>query len=364
QEKIVQNQIEIGFRHRGVEKKMEGYPWGIGLGYAAQLHEEISPIHAMTYVMAVEKLAGIQASQRVLWLRTMLAEVGRIIEHCTFLGPILVEMGGLTEFSHFFKMREACYSVLDRFLGGRMQSPLDRIGGYAIDVDEGFGEDVERVCRVVSEMVDTVEQLIVQNDAFLEKTRDVGSLSLQHVVEYGLSGPVARASGLNYDIRRNMPYLMYEQLDFEVVLGDRGDTHDRLMVRLLEMRQSVRILEQCMSPFLQTQGQAMIVDVPQITDPDLHHAHDSMEGAIRYFERVYVGEQIPVGEAYAYVEGANGELGFYVVSEGSGRPQRCHIRTPSFALMQSGVEAVLGHSLEDAVTLIGSYNIDAHELER
>ncbi len=363
-ELLVDGQVEIGYLHRCMEKEAEAHTWGLVMPYADRLNYVSAPINTQTYAMAVEKLAGIDVPDRTKWLRMIMAEIGRIMDHCTLLGPALVDMGALTNFWYFFKIREAGYRVLDRFVGSRLTSTCDRIGGYALDTYEGFDEDVRNIRVVVEKYLGDVERLITKNRVFLDRTVNVGCMTPEQAVAYGLSGPIARATGYSYDVRKQYPYNFYDQVDFEVVVGSAGDTFDRLMVRVYEMKQSLRILEQGLKGLAKTKGQPVMADIQDMTLPPLEDTYSKMESMIRHFNIIYRGERIPAGEAYLYTEGANGELGFYLVSDGGGKPHRCHVHPPCFSVMQSYTDIVKGSLLADAVIVFSSYNIIAGELER
>ncbi|MCB9638963.1 MAG: NADH-quinone oxidoreductase subunit D [Myxococcales bacterium] len=363
-ENLVDGQVEIGYLHRCMEKEAEAHTWGLVMPYADRLNYVSAPINTQTYAMAVEKLAGIVVPDRTKWLRMIMAEIGRIMDHCTLLGPALVDMGALTNFWYFFKIREAGYRVLDRFVGSRLTSTCDRIGGYALDTYEGFEEDVRNIRTVVEKYLGDVERLITKNRVFLDRTVNVGCMTSKQAIEFGLSGPIARATGYSYDVRKQYPYNFYDQIDFDVVVGSAGDTFDRLMVRIYEMKQCLRILDQALKGLAKTQGEPVMADIQDITLPSLDDTYTKMESMIRHFNIIYRGERVPKGESYFYAEGANGELGFYLVSDGGGKPFRCHVHPPCFSVMQTYTDIVKGCLLADAVIVFSSYNIIAGELER
>lgn len=363
-ETIVDSEVEIGYLHRCFEKEAEAHTWGLVMPYTDRLNYISAPMNTIGYAMAVEKLAGIEVPERTRWLRLCMAEIGRIMDHCLVLGPALVDMGALTNFWYFFKIREACYTVLDRFVGSRLTSTTDRIGGYGVDLYEGFYEDVRHIRPVLEKYLGDVEKLITRNRIFLDRTVGVGCISQEDAISWGLSGPVARASGVQYDIRKAMPYNFYDEVDFEMVIGTTGDTHDRLVCRMFEMHESLKIIDRALEGLEATEGQPVAADVQDITLPPLEDTYTEMEAMIRHFNIVYRGERIPKGESYGYTESSNGELGFYMVSDGSGRPQRVHLHPPCFSILQTFSETIKGSMLPDAVVVFGSYNIIAGELDR
>lgn len=363
-EVIVDSDVEIGYLHRCFEKEAETHTWGLVMPYTDRLNYISAPMNTIGYSMAVEKLAGIVVPERTRWLRMCMAEIGRIMDHCLVLGPALVDMGALTNFWYFFKIREACYTVLDKFSGSRLTSTCDRIGGYAADIYDGFYNDVKRIRPVVEQYLGDVEKLITRNRIFLDRTVGIGRISKEDAIQWGLSGPIARAAGVLYDIRKTTPYLYYDQVDFEMVIGTAGDTHDRLMCRLYEIKESLRIIDQTIQQLKATEGQPVIADIPDITLPPIEATYTEMEAMIRHFNIIYRGERIPAGEAYSYTESANGELGFYMVSDGTGKPHRVHLHPPCFSAMQTYTHTIKGLMLADAVVVFSSYNIIAGELDR
>jgi len=356
--------LEIGYLHRGMEKEAEAHTWGMVLPYAERLNDHSAQINTSAYALAVEKLAGIEVPERAQWLRMFMAEMSRIMDHCLCLGNTLADMGAMTNFWYFFKIREACSNILDNFTGARLTGNCDRIGGFAWDVYDGFEEDAKELAPIIADYLGDAEELILTNRIFLDRSIGVGCITRKDAISYGLTGPVARAAGVQYDVRKIMPYHLYDQVDFEIVVGVRGDVHERVMVRLEEIRQSLRIMEQILVYLRKTRGTPILADVRDITLPTKRKAYTSMEAMIRHYNVVTCGERIPDGEAYGYVEGANGELGFYLVSDGAGHPQRCHVRSPSLANLQAFVSMVRGSQLADAVATFGSLNIVSGELDR
>ncbi len=362
-ENIIDGELEIGYLHRCFEKEVEAHKWGTVLPYCDRLNYVSAPNNTIGYSIAVEKFAGIEVPDRAKWLRMIFAELGRIMDHCTCLGPALLDMGALTNYWYFFKIREYAYSILERYTGSRLTSTVDRIGGYKRDVYDGFGDDVRGLRKVLDKNLGDVEKLITNNRIFLDRTVGVGKMSREMAIEFGITGPVARAAGVEYDVRKSHPYLFYDQVDFEMVLGEAGDTFDRLMVRLYEMKESMKIIEQALEHFEGMTGPLM-ADVPNITYPPEGKNYSQMEDLIRHFNIIYRGERIPKGEVYSYTESPNGELGFYMVSDGTGSPQRIHVHPPSFSVLQSYIPVIRGLMLADAVVVFSSYNIIAGELDR
>jgi NADH-quinone oxidoreductase subunit C/D len=365
-ENIIDSEVEIGYLHRCYEKEAEFHTWSQIMPYTDRLNYVSCPTNTVGYSMAVEKLAGIEdrIPERAKWMRMIMAEIGRLMDHCTCIGPSLVDMGALTNYWYLFKIRETCYTVLDRFAGSRLTSTCDRIGGYANDIYDGFYDDIRAIQLVADKNLHDVERLILKNRIFLDRTVGVGRISLQDAISWGLSGPVARASGLECDVRKIAPYNFYDQVDFEMVIGLSGDTHDRLMVRLYEMRESLKIIEQSCKYLKLTNGQPTMADVQDITLPPIEDTYSKMEEMIRHFNIVYRGERVPTGEAYGYTEGANGELGFYLVSRGKGQPQRVHVHPPCFSVLQTLSSTIRGLVVADLVATFSSYNIIAGELDR
>lgn len=360
-ERIVGAVPEIGYLHRCFEKESEDHTYTQIVPYTDRLNYVSPLMNNVGYAMAVEKLLGIGVPARAEYIRVIISELSRIMDHLVCIGTNVVDIGALTNFWYFFNVRESLYVWVEALTGARLTNTYTRIGGVARDLPEGFDAGVRKCLKELDVAVKEVMGLLRKNRIFMERTRDVGVISGEDAIAYGFTGPCLRASGVAYDIRKAHPYCRYDEFDFDVPLGVAGDTYDRTIVRIEEIRQSVRIVEQAL---------AKIPDGP-IINPEAHTAlppkaevYNSIEGLIRHFEIIMFGVKPPVGEVYSYTEAANGELGFYIVSDGSGTPYRIKVRPPCFAIYQAYPHMIKGQMLADAIAILGSLNIVAGELDR
>lgn len=360
-EQIVDAIPEIGYLHRCFEKESEGHTYTQVVPYTDRLNYVSPLMNNVGYAMAVEKLLGITVPARAEYIRVIISELSRIMDHLVCIGTNVVDIGALTNFWYFFNVRELLYVWVEALTGARLTNTYTRIGGVARDLPEGFDAGVRKCLKELKTAVKEVMGLLRKNRIFMERTRDVGVISGEDAIAYGFTGPCLRASGVAYDIRKAHPYCRYDEFDFDVPLGVAGDTYDRTIVRIEEIHQSVRIVEQALEK---------IPDGP-IINPEAHTAlppksevYNSIEGLIRHFEIIMFGVKPPVGEVYSYTEAANGELGFYIVSDGTGTPYRIKVRPPCFAIYQAYPHMIKGAMLADAIAILGSLNIVAGELDR
>jgi len=360
-EVITRAECEIGYLHRCFEKMAETHGWNEVIPYTDRLNYCSSMINGVGYALGVEHMLGIEAPPRAQVVRLILSEFSRLMDHAVCLGANLVDLGALTNFWYFFQPREEIYSLLEACAGGRLTVSYARIGGLAHDVPADFEERVRYLLGHIPKFIDDVDRLISRNRIFRKRTEGVGALSAEEAVAWGWTGPCLRACGVPYDLRRARPYLGYEDYEFDVPVATTGDCYARFLVRLEEMRQSLRIIEQAIDH---------LPDGPTITDN--HHAalppkskvYSEMESLIWHFKLIYDGIKVPPGAAYHATEGANGELGYYVVSDGTGRPYRIKVRPPCFAIFQAYPHMLEGHLLADAIAILSSLNIIAGELDR
>jgi NADH-quinone oxidoreductase subunit C/D len=360
-EHILRSEAEIGYLHRCFEKMSESHGWNEVIPYTDRLNYCSSMINGVGYALGVEQMLGIEAPPRAQVVRVILSEFSRIMDHAVCLGANLVDLGALTNFWYFFQPREEIYSLLESCAGGRLTVSYARIGGLAHDVPPDFDEQVRFLLGYIPKFIDDVDRLVSSNKIFRDRTEGIGALSAQDAVAWGWTGPCLRASGVPYDLRRVRPYMGYEAYDFDVPVASTGDCYARYLVRLEEMRQSLRIIEQAIND---------VPDGPVITDN--HHAalppkskvYSEMEALIWHFKLVYDGIKVPAGDSYTATEGANGELGYYLVSDGSGSPYRVKVRPPCFAIFQAYPHLLEGHLVADAIAILSSLNIIAGELDR
>ncbi len=360
-ETIVKSDTEIGYLHRCFEKEAEATHWDGVVPYTDRLNYCSTQMNTMGYAMAVEKLAGVEITERCKIVRVILAELNRIADHCVCLGPNIIDLGALTPYWYLFQLREKILDIHDGLAGSRMMASYFRVGGASADVYDGFEDDVRALKPTLEWILKDLRDLIAKNRIFLDRTVGVACISKAQAIAYGLSGPMARASGLEYDLRKTHPYYHYDEFDWDMVVGVAGDTHDRIMCRVEEMWQSWRIVEQALE---------VLPDGPMNPErPDLiklphSEVYSNIEALAGHFMHVINGPQIPAGEAYGYSEAANGELGFYMVSDGSGTPYRLHCRAPCLAAMQIFDPIIEGHLIADASAFLGSLNVIAGELDR
>jgi NADH-quinone oxidoreductase subunit D len=410
-ETVVRVEAEIGYLHRAFEKSCENSSWTQAIPYTDRLNYVSPLINNFGYCAVVEKLLGIQITERCRYIRVIMSEISRITDHLTCIAASAMELGAMTAFLYLMKAREYLYDIIEEVTGARITISYGRIGGVKGDLPAGLKERLESALIKTEKELREVDKLLTRNRIFVDRTRDVGILTKENALSYSITGPLARAAGINYDVRKGFPYFVYDRVDFEVPLGERGDNYDRYLVRMEEMRQSIRIIRQCMKDIpggavnVDANGRTMksfelvdqaklghtagLVNVISSVEPTLEGTerpfHDrvmtgdrrvalpskgdtygNIEGLMNHFMLImdYHGIRPPKGDAYFAVEGANGELGFYVVSDGKDRPYRVRVRPPCFFGM-AGLHTMLeGYMVADIVATFGSINMIAGELDR
>ncbi|MCA9771783.1 MAG: NADH-quinone oxidoreductase subunit D, partial [Myxococcales bacterium] len=313
------------------------------------------------YALAVEKLLGIEVPKRCQYIRVIVGEMSRIMDHLVNIGTSAVDLGALTNFWYMFEYREYMYDLIERLTGHRLTNNYTRVGGVTADVDEDWVEGCRNVMERLPRAIDDVDGLLTRNRIFRERTEGVAVVDADDAVAWGFTGPCLRASGVDYDVRKVYPYSSYEDFDFDIPICKEGDTYARYLVRMEEMRQSRRIILQALDRL--PAGPIRVAD-PRISLPPKEEVYNSIEGLMNHFKLIMEGVQAPAGEVYSYTEAGNGELGFYIVSKGGGAPYRIKIRPPCFAIYSSFGDVIRGAMIADAVATIGSYNIIAGELDR
>lgn len=335
--------------------------WTQVFPYADRLNYVSPMLNSVGYALACEKLLGVQVPERCQWYRMALGELTRIADHFTCDGAIAMELGAFTPFLWLMKTRDLIYDLLEEETGQRIMHTAVRIGGMAYAPTPGFKSNARAVLAHALGTVEEVERLLLGNRIFLDRLEGIGPVSADDAISLGWTGPCLRASGVPYDVRRAHPYLRYADVDFEIPIGTVGDCLDRFRIRFEEVRQSVRIIQQCLEA-LPERG-PMCVDDPRIVLPEKDEVYTTIEGTIRHFKIVMEGVKLPAGEVYGYTEAGNGELGFYLVSDGSGTPVRVRIRPPCF-FTTSGVERMIfGQMLADVVPCFGSINMVGGECD-
>jgi len=354
---------DVGYLHRGDEKIAENMTYTQFIPYTDRL-DYLAPLaNNVAYALAVEKLMGIdkQLPPRCQYIRVICCELARISAHLLGIGAFAMDVGALTVFLHTFTEREKIYNLCESLTGARFTTSYTRIGGVSRDLPPGWVEQCSRFCDEVVVNFDETEKLLTRNRIFVDRTKDVGVLAKDLAIDYGVTGPNLRGSGVDYDLRKAHPYLVYDQLEFDVPVGSVGDCYDRYLVRMEEMRQSVRILRQCLKKL--PDGPVNIPDGKTILPPK-DKVLSSMEELIHQFILVTQGVNAPPGEIYFGAENPKGELGFYIHSKGGGTPNRLKIRAPSFVNLSVLPVLLPGHMMSDVVSILGSIDFVMGECDR
>ncbi len=360
-EVIAAMEPEIGYLHRGFEKEAEDSTYIQIMPYTDRLNYVSPLINNVGYSMAVEKLFDLEVPRRAEFTRVIMSEISRITDHLTCNGATAMEVGAMTVFLYFVKAREYLWELVEEVTGARLTTNWTRIGGNANDLPDGFLPMLEERLEKVSDVLVEGEKLVLKNKIFIDRMKDVGILSKERCIEYAFTGPLLRAAGVPYDLRREDSYSVYDELDFEIPVGTVGDCYDRFLVRMEEMRQSIRIIREAIDKL--PPGDYLSRD-RRVFYPEKSKVYESIEGLIDHFKIVMEGPKPPPGEAYTAVEGGNGEVGFYLVSDGSGTPVKCRVRPPCLNYVQAVPEMTIGHYLADIVPIFGSINMIGGELER
>ncbi|MBP9143421.1 MAG: NADH-quinone oxidoreductase subunit D [Thermoanaerobaculia bacterium] len=361
-DQIVASEMEVGYLHRCFEKMAETHTWQQVIPYTDRLNYCSSFINNVGYCKTVEKMLGIEAPPRAVWARTILSEFSRIMDHCVCNGSTLVDLGALTNFWYFFQSREEIYTLLESVCGARLTVSANRIGGLIAELPDTFEAQCRRLLEFIPPLIDDIDTLVAKNRIFLDRAVGVAAISGEDAVNWGWTGPCLRASGVAYDVRKAHPYDLYDTLDWEVPVFQGGDVYDRFRVRMAEIRQSLSMIRQLLDRGMPA-GRC-IVDDPHIALPTKEACYNQMESMIYHFKLIMDGIQVPPGERYGMVEGANGELGFYCISDGSGNPYRIKVRPPCFPIFSTFSTLMMGHTISDVIATLGGLNVIAGELDR
>jgi NADH-quinone oxidoreductase subunit D len=363
-ELIVEAEPTIGYIHRAFEKLAERRPYNQITPITDRLNYCSSPINNMGWHMTVEKLVGIEIPKRVQYLRVIIMELARIADHIICNSVIGVDSGAMTGFLYVFQWREFIYEIYEELCGARLTTNIGRIGGLERDFTPLAWEKIHKLLKEFPEGLKEFENLLVRNRIFMDRTINCGPITAERALEYGFTGPNLRAAGVDYDVRVMNPYSGYEDFTFEIPLGTNGDTYDRFMVREQEMWQSLSIISQAVEKLEKMEDKTTFhADVPNFFLPEKEDVYNTMEGLIYHFKIVMGETEMPKGEVYHAVEGGNGELGFYLVSDGGRTPYRLHFRRPCFIYYQAYPEMVKGAFLSDAILTMSSMNVIAGELD-
>jgi NADH-quinone oxidoreductase subunit D len=404
-ERILNSEVEVGYLHRGFEKTCENRTYFNLLPYTDRLNYVSPLINNLGYVMTVEKMLGVQIPERAQHIRVVMSELSRVSDHLTCLAAMAMESGAFTVFLYKMKAREFIWDVIEQTTGARMTTSYIRIGGVRADLEPNFNIVLRKAIVETRKVLKDIHGLLDKNKIFLNRTRDIAVMSPEEAIAFGWTGPCLRSTGVYYDVRKAFPYLTYDRLNFEVPLGERGDNFDRYMVRMKEMDQSLRIIEQTLGHLPATPPEVMAggvepaqaikasrlkkVDAGVTLSPNLEGAererykdiltadkacvvppkentYTTIEGLISHFKFFMKGHGIrpPKGEVYFSVEGGNGELGFYIVSDGTDRPYRLHLRAPCFHVVAALEQLIRGRYVADVIPTFGSMNMIGGELDR
>ncbi len=406
-ERVLNSEVEIGYLHRGFEKTCENKTYLQVLPYTDRLNYVSPLINNTGYVMAVEKMLGLEIPERAQYIRTIMCEISRICDHLTCLAAMAMETGAFTVFLYMIKAREFLWDVVEQTTGARMTTSYIRIGGVKSDFPKNYKELIKKAVDETRKVLKDCHGLLTKNKIFLNRTKGVAVVSKEDAISYGFTGPCLRATGVYYDVRKAHPYLIYDQLDFEIPLGENGDNYDRYYVRMLEMEQSLRIIEQAVEKM--PRGAIEVENIGEILEPyqaiksarnkkpsqkiklspnlegtekekyphiltsdkkyiipPKEDTYTTITGLISHFKFFMKGHGIhpPKGEVYFSVEGANGELGFYIVSDGTDKPYRLHLRAPCFHIMSALEMMIKGGYVADIIPTFGSINMIGGELDR
>ncbi|MFQ5511961.1 MAG: NADH dehydrogenase (quinone) subunit D [Candidatus Krumholzibacteriia bacterium] len=360
-ETIERAAVEVGYLHRGFEKIVETKQYTQVIPYTDRLNYCSGLVNNVAFCKTVERMLGVEITPRTEMIRVIICEIQRIMDHMICIGANLVDVGALTNFWYFFNSREQLNNLMEALTGARLTYSYVRIGGLAWDLPDGFEDRVKAIIKEVPKAIDDVSGLVRRNRIFVDRCRDVGVMSRDDAISFGFTGPCLRASGVNHDLRKRRPYYHYDEFDFEVPLGDHGDAYDRIFIRVEEMKQSLRIIEQAIK--ILPDG-PINIDDKTIMLPPKDDVHSSMEALINHFKLIIEGIQPPAGEIYDAIESPNGELGFYIISDGSQHPYRIKVRPPCFYTMNALKKLIEGSMMADIVAILGGLNVIAGELDR
>ena len=361
-EKIIRAETTIGYLHRCFEKMSETHQWNQIIPYCDRLNYVSAMINGVGFVRTAEKMLGVEVPDRGRIVRTILSEFTRIMDHCVCIGANLVDIGALSNFIYLYQNRENIYDLIEACCGARLTVSYVRVGGLAIDIPDDFVPRCRSLLESIPLFLKDVQKLVDNNRIVRQRLQGTGVVTREQAIAWGLTGPMLRASGVPYDVRRARPYDFYDKFDWDVPISNDGDNFARYLVRLEEIRQSLKIVRQALD-ILPARGPVSSDDWRVILPPKDAVYHD-MESLIYHFKLVMEGIRVPPGERYEWIEGANGELGFHAVSDGRGGPYRLRVRPPCFANMQAFQKMVIGGTVSDAVATLGTLNIIAGELDR
>jgi len=360
-EKIVAAVSEIGYLHRGFEKSCENHTYNQIIPYTDRLNYCSALMNNIAFAKSVEEMLGLTLPDRAVFIRVILSELSRIIDHLVCLAAGLLDMGAQTNYWYLFNPRNDAYDFLSKLTGARLTNSFMRIGGMAHDLYEGWEDDLNDVLKKVDKGIFMTLKMIEHNRIFLDRVQNISPVGKEEALFFGYTGPNLRASGVAYDLRVTKPYYYYDTFDFDIPVGSVGDTYDRMMVRFEEMKESMKIIKQAVKRL--PKGNINVSN-HRVTLPKKEDVYNTIEGVINQFKLITEGVKVPKGKHYSSFEAANGELGFFIVSDGSGIPYKVKVRAPSFLHMASYPKIIEGYQIADAIMTLGSLNIIAGEMDR
>ncbi len=362
-ERIVEIDTQPGYLHRCFEKESEHATYTQIFPYTDRLNYVSPMLNNIGFALAVEELLGIdkELTERCQYIRVITGEMSRITDHITCVGASAMELGAFTAFLYLLKAREWFFELFEELTGARLTYSYVRVGGLAKDLSHNFLEKLEDILKRTEGVLDECQRLLNNNNIFRGRMENVAVMTREQAIEWGYSGPMGRASGLDYDVRKDHPYLNYDQFEFDVPVGSNGDCLDRYLVRLEEIKQSMRIIRQAAKTI---PDGPINVDDSRVALPKKHETYNTIEAMISHFKHVMDGVKVPPGTTYSFTEGGNGELGFYIVADGTGRPYRIHCKAPCFYILQSFPEMIHGHLISDIVPAFGMLNMIGGECDR
>ncbi len=353
----------IGLLHRGTEKLFEYKTYNQNIPYFDRFDYVSMMANEHAYALGVEKLLGITPPERAQYIRVMYAELTRILNHTLWLGAAALDIGAMTVFLYCFREREDIFDYYEEVSGARMHAAYIRPGGVARDLPEGLLEKIQGFTERFIGYVDEYETLLTENRIWKQRTVDIGVVDKEAALDWGFTGPMIRGSGVAWDLRKTQPYDVYDKMDFDIPVGATGDSYDRYLIRVEEMRQANRIIQQCVAWLKENEGPVKVDDY-KLTNPPRATIKDDMESLIHHFKFFSEGYHVPEGEVYAAVEHPKGEFGVYIVSDGSNKPYRMKVRAPGFAHLEAMDYMARGHMLADVVTILGTQDIVFGEVDR
>ena len=360
-EKILNCDVEIGYLHRGFEKMCEQRTWNHCIPYTDRLNYSSPLINNVAFALTAERLLDVEVPERCQYIRVIMSEISRITDHLTCLGMAAAEAGAISVGFYLMESRETLYDLVTAVTGARLTVSYARVGGVTHDLPQDFAERVQAAFTDIRRLLGDCDKLLSKNRIFIDRMSGVGIMSPEDAISYSLTGPLLRATGVPYDVRKAQPYSGYDRFEFDIPTGTQGDNYDRFSVRFEEIKQSMAIIEQALNGL---PSGPIRIDDPNITLPEKKQVYGNIEGLMNHFKLVIEGVKIPLGEAFQSVEGANGELSFYLVSDGSGRPYRVRVRPPCFFGMAALGEMLRGCLISDIITTFGMVNMIGGECDR